>query len=120
MSGVFEALFQGDYESHNPVAQELDHTMKNLQLKDELDGLDDFYAEAMRELKLATTREARQNFIRKLYENFYKSLDPNKQAKHVVNESKDERMREVGWLWPMSGRHTLKTRCRSLPGNENK
>lgn len=84
LSRVFEALFQGDYESHNPVAQELDSTMDRLRLKDELDGIDDFYAEALRELKLATTRKARQNFIRKLYENFYKSLDPEEQAKHGI------------------------------------
>ena len=84
LSKVFDALFQGDYESHNPVAQELDRTMDRLQLKDELDGIDDFYAEALRELRLATTREARQNFIRKLYENFYKSLDPKEQAKHGI------------------------------------
>lgn len=84
LSRVFEALFQGDYESHNPVARELDRTMERLQLKDKLDGIDDFYAEALRELKLATTRKARQNFIRKLYENFYKSLDPEEQAKHGI------------------------------------
>lgn len=84
LSQVFEALFQGEYESHNPVAQELDRTMDRLRLKDKLDGLDDFYAEAMRELRLATTRKARQNFIRKLYENFYKSLDPEEQAKHGI------------------------------------
>ena len=84
LSKVFEALFQGDYESHNPVAQELDRTMDMLRLKDELDGVDDFYAEALRELKIATTREARQNFIRKLYENFYKSLDPEEQTKHGI------------------------------------
>lgn len=84
LSKVFDALFQGDYESHNPVAQELDRTMDRLHLKDQLDGVDDFYAEALRELKLATTREARQNFIRKLYENFYKSLDPKEQAKHGI------------------------------------
>ena len=84
LSKVFAALFQGDYESHNPVARELDRTMDNLQLKDKLDGLDDFYNEALRELKLATTRVARQNFIRKLYENFYKSLDPKEQAKHGI------------------------------------
>lgn len=84
LSRVFDALFQGDYKSHNPVAQELDRTMDRLHLKDHLDGVDDFYAEALRELKLATTREARQNFIRKLYENFYKSLDPEEQAKHGI------------------------------------
>lgn len=84
LSGVFGALFQGDYESHNPVAQELDRTMDRLGLGDKLDGLDDFYDEALRELKIATTRHARQNFIRKLYENFYKSLDPEEQAKHGI------------------------------------
>ena len=84
LSKVFEALFQGDYEPHNPVALELDRTVDKLRLKEKLEGLDDFYDEALRELKLATTRVARQNFIRKLYENFYKSLDPEEQARHGI------------------------------------
>lgn len=84
LSKVFHALFQGDYESHNPVAQELDRAVEKLDLTANLSGLDDFYDEAIRELGLATTRTARQNFIRKLYENFYKSLDSKEQTKHGI------------------------------------
>ena len=44
----------------------------------------DFYNEAQSELREVTTREARQNFIKKIYENFFKSVSKNETEQHGV------------------------------------
>ena len=74
LSRVFDALFQGEFASHNPISVTLGDVVKKLKLDAELEPLEEFYTEVGRELEGIKTREARQNFIKKIYENFFKSV----------------------------------------------
>ena len=84
LSRVFDAMFQGEFQSHNPISVALDGVAKKVGLDEELEGLEDFYSEAQSELSEVTTREARQNFIKKIYENFFKSVSKNETEQHGV------------------------------------
>ena len=71
LSRIFDKLFQGEFVSHNPISKTLAAVVKKLQFDEELKTLEGFYKEAETELERITTREARQNFIKKLYDNFF-------------------------------------------------
>ena len=75
---------RGEFQSHNPISVALDGVAKKVGLDEELEGLEDFYNEAQSELREVTTREARQNFIKKIYENFFKSVSKNETKQHGV------------------------------------
>ena len=72
LSRIFDMLFRGEFKSHNPVSATLGDVVGRLRLDAELREFEGFYAEAEREIDGITTREARQNFIRKIYDNFFK------------------------------------------------
>ena len=73
MSRVFDALFQGEFTSHNPISSILRGVVKKLNLASELEELEGFYVQVESELETITTREQRQNFIKKMYDNFFKA-----------------------------------------------
>lgn len=73
MLRVFDALFQGAFATQNPISSVLDAAVKNLKFKDELHDLEDFYKQVEADLSEIKTREARQNFIKKIYDNFFKA-----------------------------------------------
>ena len=74
LSRVFDALFQGEFESHNPVSVTLRDVVRKLKLSAELESLEEFYRDVELELEGIKTTEARQNFIKKIYENFFKAV----------------------------------------------
>ena len=75
LSRVFDALFQGEFTSHNPISATLDGVAKKIGLREELEELEEFYVDVEEELKGVTTRAARQSFIKKIYGNFFLSAD---------------------------------------------
>ena len=84
LSRVFDALFQGKFKSHNPISTALENLTKKARFETELKGLEKFYADAQMELRGITTREARQNFIKKIYGNFFKSAYKKGSEKHGI------------------------------------
>lgn len=84
LSRVFDALFQGEFKSYNPISAALDGVARQARFEAELEGLENFYAEARQELKVITTREGRQNFIKKVYGNFFKSAYKKGSEKHGI------------------------------------
>ena len=84
LSKVFHAMFQGKFASYNPVSEILDSVISKLELQEELVELKGFYAEVENELKDIKTREARQNFIKKIYENFFKSVAKKETEQHGI------------------------------------
>ena len=84
LSRVFDALFQGEFKSHNPISAALERLTSKAMFKAELKGLEKFYADAKRELAGIDTREARQSFIKKIYGNFFKSAYKKGSKKHGI------------------------------------
>ena len=84
LSRVFDALFQGEFKSHNPISAALERLTSKAMFGVELKGLEKFYADAKRELGGIKTREARQNFIKKVYGNFFKSAYKKGTEKHGI------------------------------------
>ena len=84
LSRVFDALFQGEFTSYNPISIEFDKIAKKLGLKEELEDLEGFYEDVKTELKEIKSREARQNFIKKIYGNFFESADKKGTEQHGV------------------------------------
>ena len=77
-------LFQGEFKSHNPISAALERLTSKTMFGAELKGLEKFYADAKRELGGIKTREARQNFIKKIYGNFFKSAYKKGTEKHGI------------------------------------
>lgn len=73
LSRIFDALFTGKFAPHNPISATLNGVVSNLRLDAELESLKEFYETAESEIAGIKTREARQNFIKKIYENFFKA-----------------------------------------------
>ncbi len=84
LSRVFDSLFQGEFASYNPVSVTLGDVVEKLKLDAELESLSGFYEDVGRELEGITTREARQNFIKKIYENFFKSIAKKETEQHGI------------------------------------
>ena len=84
LSRVFDALFQGEFKSHNPISAALERLTSKAMFGAELRGLEKFYADAKRELGGIKTRQARQNFIKKVYGNFFKSAYKKGTEKHGI------------------------------------
>ena len=84
LSRVFDSLFQGEFASHNPISATLGDVVRKLRLDVELESLSGFYEDVERELEEITTREARQNFIKKIYENFFKSIAKKETEQHGI------------------------------------
>ncbi len=84
LSRVFDQLFSGQFTSHNPIANVLDAVAKKIGMQEELRDLAGFYEDVNRELDGIKTREARQNFIKKIYGNFFESADNQSVRRHGV------------------------------------
>jgi len=84
MSRVFDALFHGEFTSYNPISLAFDGMIEKMRMNEELKDLEDFYKDAEQELARIQTREARQNFIKKIYGNFFESADKKGAEKHGI------------------------------------
>lgn len=84
LAKVFDRLFSGEFTTHNPIAQVFESVATKIDLQEELRDLGDFYDDIDRELRGIKTREARQNFIKKIYGNFLESADKKGAQKHGI------------------------------------
>ena len=84
LARVFDLLFSGEFTSHNPIAQVFESISIKIDLREELRGLGNFYEDIEREISGIETREARQNFIKKIYGNFLESADKKGADKHGI------------------------------------
>lgn len=84
LARVFDQLFSGEFTTRNPIAQVFESVASKIGLQEELRDLGDFYDDIEQELSRIETREARQNFIKKIYSNFLESADKKGAKKHGV------------------------------------
>ena len=84
LARVFDELFSGEFTSHNPISQVISGMAASFGLDSELEELERFYVSVKEEVKTITKSEARQNFIKTLYENFFKSTSKKETEKHGV------------------------------------
>lgn len=84
LARVFDRLFSGEFTTCNPIARVFESIATKIDLQEELRGLGDFYDDIERELSGIETREARQNFIKKVYSNFLESADKKRAKRHGV------------------------------------
>ena len=84
MAKVFDVLFTGKFASHNPVSEAMSEMAEKMGLSEELEGLEDFYKDVECELSQIDTRAARQNFIKKIYDNFFQSADKKSATRHGI------------------------------------
>jgi len=84
LSRVFDVLFSGEFTSHNPISQILDKVSQKFGLSEELEELEGFYEDVKREVSEITTKEARQNFIKTIYGNFFTSTSKQETEQHGV------------------------------------
>ena len=84
LSRVFDSLFQGEFTSHNPISIAFDHVIKKIKFNEELEELTDFYKDVDEELKNIKSRRSRQEFIKKIYGNFFESADKKGTEKHGI------------------------------------
>ena len=84
MSRVFDALFRDEFTSRNPVSDALARFVKKQRFDREVAGLDEFYADARRELEEVTEMESRQEFIKTIYENFFRAVAKKETEQHGI------------------------------------
>ena len=84
LSRVFDVLFAGMFTSHNPISLAFNNVIKKIRFEEELDDLEEFYSDVKREISQLKTNEERQNFIKKIYGNFFVSADKKGTEKHGV------------------------------------
>ena len=84
LSRVFDELFSGEFSSHNPISVAFNDVIKKIKLQEELEELEGFYDEVKKETAQIKTREARQNFIKKIYGNFFESADKKGTEQHGI------------------------------------
>lgn len=84
LARVFDRLFSGEFTTHNPVAQVFESVAAKIGLQEELRKHGDFYDRIDRELAGIETREARQNFIKKIYGSFLGGADKKGAEKHGI------------------------------------
>ena len=84
LARVFDELFKGEFSSHNPISVAFEEVISKIGLKEELSELDGFYEEVEKETSQIKTKDARQNFIKKIYGNFFESSDKKGTEQHGV------------------------------------
>ena len=84
LAKVFDRLFSGEFTARNPIARVFESVARKIGLQEELRNLGDFYDDIDRELGGIETREARQNFIKKIYGNFLESADKKGAERHGI------------------------------------
>ncbi len=84
LSRVFQVLFEREFRSENPVAQELDRAIQDIEMSKELKEFDDFYDGVRKEATKFETLAGRQNYIKKIYEEFLKGFDKKQQVRDGV------------------------------------
>jgi len=73
LSRVFDELFSGKFTSHNPISKVLSKIAASFGLDAELTELEGFYQRVEEEVRSVDSADRRQNFIKKIYGNFFRS-----------------------------------------------
>ena len=91
LAPIFKELFSGDFITHNPISKAFNDIVDKIGLKQELGELDVFYKTASQEITNIKTYTdeskmdtARQEFIRKIYDNFFKGADKKGTEQHGI------------------------------------
>ena len=84
LSRVFDELFSGQFTSHNPISIAFNSVISKIRFDEELEDLEEFYADVKKEVSGINTTEARQNFIKKIYGNFFESADKKGTEQHGI------------------------------------
>ena len=84
LSRVFDELFAGQFTSHNPISVAFNSVISRIRFDEELEGLEGFYEDVKKEVSRIDTTEARQNFIKKIYGNFFESADKKGTEQHGI------------------------------------
>ena len=84
LSRVFDELFAGEFTSHNPISIAFEDVISNIGLREELGELDGFYDDVKKEVSGIDTPVARQEFIKKIYGNFFESADKKGTEQHGI------------------------------------
>lgn len=84
LSRVFDVLFSGKFTSQNPISIAFNTVIDKIGFKEELKDLEEFYIDVERNAAQIKTKEARQNFIKKIYANFFESADKKGTEKHGI------------------------------------
>ena len=84
LAPIFDELFSGNFTTHNPISKAFNDIIDKVGLKEELRELDVFYEEAKQEISRIKTDEERQNFIIKIYDNFFKGADKKGTEQHGI------------------------------------
>lgn len=84
LARVFDQLFSGEFTTQNPIAKVFETVTAKIGLEEELHDLAGFYKAIDREIDGIKTRVARQNFIKKIYGNFFESTDKKGAERHGI------------------------------------
>ncbi len=84
LAPVFDGLFTGQFTSYNPISRAFEDIICTMGLREELEILEEFYDEVQQEIKNINTGTARQEFIKRIYGNFFESADKKGTEQHGI------------------------------------
>ena len=81
MSRVFSVMFP---DNHNPVAAAFDRVLERLRVRNQLKEFEAFYLGIQADIKRFTEPDAKQDFLRALYDSFFRGADRKAATKHGI------------------------------------
>ena len=81
MSRVFSVMFP---DNHNPVAAAFDRVLERLRVRKQLKEFEAFYLGIQADIKRFTEPDAKQDFLRALYDSFFRGADRKAATKHGI------------------------------------
>ena len=81
MSRVFNVMFP---DNHNPVAAAFDRVLERLRVRDQLKEFEAYYRGIQADIERFTEPDAKQDFIRALYDSFFRGADKKAATKHGI------------------------------------
>ena len=81
MSRVFDVMFP---DNHNPVAAAFDRVLKGLRVQDRLKEFEAFYLGIRADIEHFVEPDAKQDFLRAIYDSFFRGADRKAATKHGI------------------------------------
>ena len=81
MSRVFSVMFP---DNHNPVAAAFDRVLERLLVRNQLKEFEAFYLGIQADIKRFTDPDTKQDFLRALYDSFFRGADRKAATKHGI------------------------------------
>ena len=81
MSRVFDVMFP---ENRNPVAAAFDRVLERLRVQDQLKEFEAFYLGIRADIERFTEPDAKQDFLRAIYDSFFRGADRKAATKHGI------------------------------------